>query len=271
MPVPSSTLKPDSTPDTEDQHVALIAGGTSGVGVACARILLSRGLRFLTIVGRDGERAQRVADTLNVDHPSAHVLAVAADVGIVEGAQRAVASTVAEFGRIDLMICSTVPSDVAPELLARIPLGDIESTLTQLALPPILLTRSVQPTMRSQGAGSIVLIASDAAKVATPGETVVGAAMAAITMFTRASALELKRDGIRVNCVTPSLIADTPTTERVLSGGFSAKIFKKATELATLGVPTADEVAHLVCHLGGPQSARVTGQVVSINGGISTG
>lgn len=269
--VPNSNVNSDSTIDPEDRYVALIAGGTSGVGLACARTLLSQGLRFLTVVGRDGERARCAAETLSADYPLAHILAESADVGGVEGAQRAVASTLAEFGCIDLMICSTVPSDVAPELLALIPLEEIERTLTQISLPPILLTRAVLPTMRTKGAGSIVLVASDAAKVPTPGESIVGAAMAAITMFTRTSALELKRDGIRVNCVTPSLIADTPTSERVLAGGFSAKIFKKATALAALGVPTADEVANLVCHLAGPQSARVTGQVVSINGGISTG
>ena len=269
--MPTSNSESGLIADCQDQRVALIAGGTSGVGLACAHLLLSTGLRRLTIVGRDSERARRVAETLSEEYPSALVRAESADVGTVQGAQRAAASTVAEFGRIDLTICSTVPSDAAPELLARTPIEDVERILTHISLPPILLARAVLPTMQDQGAGSIVLVASDAAKIGTPGETVIGAAMAAITMFTRAAALELKRNGIRVNCVTPSLIAGTPTSERVLSGGFSAKIFEKATALAALGVPTAYEVAQLVCHLGGPESARVTGQVVSINGGISTG
>lgn len=269
--VTASSPKIDSQTGTHHSSVALVAGGTSGVGLACARILLTQGFQRLTIVGRDQERGQRVATMLGEEFRSAQVLAVSADAGSVEGAERAVASTVAEFGRIDVLICSTVPSDIAPELFAHIPLDQIEATLTQVSLPPLLLTRAAFPAMQSQGSGSIVLVASDAAKVATPGETVIGAAMAAITMFTRASALELKRDGIRVNCVTPSLIADTPTSERVLAGGFSSKIFKKAAKLASLGIPTAEEVAQQVCHLAGPQSARVTGQVVSINGGISTG
>lgn len=269
--MPTSKDESGLMADPHDQRVALIAGGTSGVGMACAHQLLTNGVRRLTIVGRDGDRARRAAETLSQEYPLARVRAEVADVGTVAGAQAAVESTVAEFGRVDLVICSTVPADAAPELFAHTPIEDLERILTHISMPPILLTRAVLPTMQDQGGGSVVLVASDAAKVATPGETVIGAAMSAITMFTRATALELKRNGIRVNCVTPSLIADTPMTERVMSGGFSAKIFEKASTLASLGVPTAHEVAQLVCHLGGPDSARVTGQVVSINGGISTG
>ena len=70
-------------------------------------------------------------------------------------------------------------------------------------LAPLLTSRVVVPWMRERNGGAIINIASDAAKVATPGETVIGAAMAGIVMFSRALAIEGKRDGIRVNGVTP--------------------------------------------------------------------
>jgi NAD(P)-dependent dehydrogenase (short-subunit alcohol dehydrogenase family) len=133
----------------------------------------------------------------------------------------------------------------------------------------MLLTREVLPVMREQGGGSIVTIASDAAKVATPGESVLGAAMAAIVMFSRVTAIEAKRDGIRVNVVTPSLIAGTPTAENVLRDGFSKRLFEKAAELAHLGVAEPDDLASLIVFLGGPGAARLTGQAISVNGGIS--
>ena len=137
------------------------------------------------------------------------------------------------------------------------------------AVPPMLLTRAALPFMREQGGGSIITIASDAAKVATPGESVLGAAMAAIVMFTRVAAIEAKRDGIRVNALTPSLIAGTATAENVLRDGFSKKLFEKAAEQAHLGVAEAEDLASLVVFLGGPGSAKLTGQAISVNGGIS--
>jgi 2-hydroxycyclohexanecarboxyl-CoA dehydrogenase len=95
--------------------------------------------------------------------------------------------------------------------------------------------------------------------------------MAAITMFTRTLALEVKRHRIRVHAVTPSLIAGTPTAERLLADEFGARIFGKIMEKAQLGVPDADDVAATVLWLAGPTAAKVTGQVISVNGGISAG
>jgi NAD(P)-dependent dehydrogenase (short-subunit alcohol dehydrogenase family) len=68
---------------------------------------------------------------------------------------------------------------------------------------------------------------------------------------------------------TPSLIAGTPTAEAVLRDGFSKKLFEKAASLAHLGVAEPDDLASLVVFLGGPGSARLTGQAISVNGGIS--
>ena len=91
--------------------------------------------------------------------------------------------------------------------------------------------------LAEQHGGSIVNVASDAAKVPTPGESVIGAGMAAIVTFTRTLAVEAKRDGIRVNAVTPSLIEGTITGDRAMAGGFSRKLFEKAKAQAHLGRP----------------------------------
>ena len=171
------------------------------------------------------------------------VSAISADTSHPEQAELVVERTMQRFGSIHIVVSSTVPATISPELLFRTPLDRIEQILTGLAVPPMHISRAVLPPMRAQGTGSIVLVASDAAKVATPGESVIGAAMAAIVMFTKAAATECKRDGIRVNAVTPSIISDTPTGQRMLADGFSAKIFGKASALAELGVPTADDVS----------------------------
>ncbi len=193
---------------------------------------------------------------------------VTADAGDADQVQTAITEAQRALGAIDVLV-SSVTAAYRPELLHRTVMTDIAAILLGQALQPMHLTRAVLPVMRVQGGGSIVNIASDAAKVATPGESVLGAAMAAIVMFSRVTAIEAKRDGIRVNVITPSLIADTPTAERVLRDGFSKKLFEKAASLADLGVAEPDDLASLVVFLGGPGSARLTGQAVSVNGGIS--
>lgn len=133
----------------------------------------------------------------------------------------------------------------------------------------MLLTRIVLPYLQEQCGGSIITIASDAAKVPTPGEAALGGAMAAIVMFTKVAALEAKRNGVRVNVLTPSLIAGTTTAANVLSDGFSKRLFEKAASQAHLGVAEPEDLAAMAVFLGGPAAARVTGQTISVNGGVS--
>jgi NAD(P)-dependent dehydrogenase (short-subunit alcohol dehydrogenase family) len=124
--------------------------------------------------------------------------------------------------------------------------------------------------MRAQSSGCIINVASDAAKVPTPGESVIGAAMAAIVVFSRTAAMEAKRDGVRVNVLTPSLVEGTGTAERLFADEFSARLFGKARALAQLGVSTPDDQAALMVYLAGPRGVRITGQAISVNGGISS-
>jgi NAD(P)-dependent dehydrogenase (short-subunit alcohol dehydrogenase family) len=118
---------------------------------------------------------------------------------------------------------------------------------------------------------AIVNVASDAAKVPTPGESVIGAAMAGIAMFSRTFAMEAKRQKIRINVVTPSLVKNTLTHDRLMADRFSSKLFEKAIERAHLGVPDPADVAAAILFLLSPQSAKITGQVISVNAGISAG
>jgi NAD(P)-dependent dehydrogenase (short-subunit alcohol dehydrogenase family) len=131
------------------------------------------------------------------------------------------------------------------------------------------MTRAALPLMGPRKGGVIVNVASDAAKVPTPGESVIGAAMAAIVTYSRVAALEAKRDGIRVNVLTPSLISGTPTTDRVTESGFSARLFAKVADMATLGIATPEDQAALILYLAGPAAAKLSGQAISLNGGIS--
>jgi NAD(P)-dependent dehydrogenase (short-subunit alcohol dehydrogenase family) len=228
------------------------------------------GVPRIALLGRDRSRGNAAIGAVAALNSATQVEFLSADVTTLEGARQAASWAGDRLGRIDVLVNSTAIS-YTPELLHRTPDTDIAPLLAQQTLPPIYMTRCVLPMMRKQRSGVILNIASDAAKVPTPGETIIGAAMAAIVMFSRTLALEAKRDGIRVNVLTPSLIAGTPTAARVQKEGFSAKLFAKAASLAHLGVAEPSDLAALIVFLASPAARRITGQSISVNGGISAG
>jgi 2-hydroxycyclohexanecarboxyl-CoA dehydrogenase len=250
------------------ESAVVIAGGTSGVGLASAIGFTDAGVRRLALLGRNEERGLAARETVLRHCPEAQVEFLRTDAGDVDQVESSVGEAHRRLGQIDVLV-SSVTSTYRPELLHRTASTDIARIMLGQALPPMLLTRAVLPLMQEQGGGSIINIASDAGKVATPGESVLGAAMAAIVMFSRVTAIEAKRNGIRVNALTPSLIQGTATAENVLRDGFSKKLFEKAAAMAHLGVADAADLASLVVFLGGPGAARLTGQAISVNGGIS--
>ena len=103
----------------------------------------------------------------------------------------------------------------------------------------------------------------------TPGETAIGAAMAAIVTFSRTLAVEAKRYGVTVNAITPSLIANTGSYDRAMNLDFSKKIFERIVSQAHLGVTEPEDLAAVILFLASPMAAKITGQVISVNGGIS--
>lgn len=249
-------------------QVAVVTGGSAGIGLASARALLGAGLRALVINGRDPANAARARDELQATCPDAQVLAVPGDLSRPADAARVMQQAVDRFGRIDLLVNSTGGTDV-PKLLHETALEDVPGILQRCLQPQLLSCRAALPHLRSQRAGCIVNIASDAAKLPTPGETVIGAAMAGIVMFTRALAVEGKRDGIRANVLTPSMTSGTRHFDAVMTDPFAGRMFEKARRMAALGVVDKDELAQLVVFLASPVAAKMTGQAISLTGGIS--
>lgn len=246
----------------------LIAGGTSGVGLATARAFADAGVRRIALLGRDSGRGAAARQQVAEHCPDAQVEFLACDAGVLAQVEDTVNRAHELLGGLDVLVSSTTAA-YRPDLLHRTDPADLEAILVGQALPPMLLTRIVLPYLQEQGGGSIINIASDAAKVPTPGEAALGGAMAAIVMFTKVAALEAKRNGIRVNVLTPSLIAGTTTAANVLSDGFSKRLFEKAATQAHLGVAEPEDLAAMAVFLGGPAAARVTGQTISVNGGVS--
>jgi NAD(P)-dependent dehydrogenase (short-subunit alcohol dehydrogenase family) len=245
----------------------LVTGGSAGIGLACAHALLQAGATRVAVNGRDRERVERARAELQARFPHAQIDAFAGDMGNADDAARVMRQFDERLGRIELLVNSTGGTDI-PRLLHETPLDEVDGILRRCLLPQLHSCRAALPYLRA-GGGCVINIASDAAKLPTPGETVLGAAMAGIVMFTRALAVEGKREGIRANAVTPSLTTGTRHADAILADPFAGRVFAKATRLAQLGVVTKDELAGLVVFLASPAAAKITGQAISMTGGIS--
>jgi NAD(P)-dependent dehydrogenase (short-subunit alcohol dehydrogenase family) len=246
-----------------------VLGGTAGVGLETAGQFVEQGARVV-LLGRNRERGAVACEKIRVRTSGGEVSFVRVDATDPDDTLRAEHECRAELGSIDVLVNTTGPSD-HPRLLHTIPIQTIQQRINEIILPPLHMMHAALPAMRGNGTGAIINVASDAAKTATPGETLVGAAMAAIVMYSKAAALEAKREGVRINVLTPSLIADTPGAALIGSDPFSAKLFEKAAAMAHLGVAVPADLAAMTLFLASDAAARITGQAISINGGISVG
>ena len=254
-----------SKPISESGVVLL--GGTAGVGFEAACQFAREGARVL-LLGRNDERGAAACSGVKARVPKADVGFVKVDACDPAEAVRAEAECRARLGSIDVIVTSTGPS-APPRLMHNIPIEDVRVRIEEILLPPLHLIHAALPAMRRQRSGSIIVVASDAGKIPTPGETLVGSAMGAILMYCKAAALEVKRENVRINLLTPSLIAGTPGAALIFNEPFSAKMFEKASAMAHLGVADAADQAAMILYLASPAAKRMTGQAISINGGIS--
>lgn len=262
---------PNEIPDhpaNREREVAMVCGGTAGIGLACAQGLLRAGVGRLVIVGRKPERGAAALKALRLAAPAADIRFHAADLAEPSGAAGAISACLEAFDRVDTLI-SGAGGDPMPRLLHETALEDLPRVIGGIISGVLLPARAALDPMMRQRSGSILCIASDAGKIATPGETCIGAAMAGIAMFCRALAIEAKRSGIRVNCLTPSIVRDTPLYGALMQDGFASKLFGKAEKMAMLGVVEPRDLAELAVFLSSPAAGRLTGQTISVNGGIS--
>ena len=247
--------------------VALLTAATSGIGLATAKLLATGGASIV-VNGRDPEAGAKAVTLIKAAAPEADVSFVAADLCDPHRAAELCSSAIEEKGRLDIFVHAG-GAEISPKLFVDLDPSHYQPLIDGHFTSLLHCCKVVVPAMIRQAGGSIVVIASDAGKVATPGESLIGAMKAATIMYARTLAIEVSRHGVRVNCITPSLVADTQAHDRVMSSEFSRKIFEKASKRARLGVPTPANIAPLAAFLASSLSSHLTGQAISVNGGIS--
>ena len=251
-----------------NESTALLTGSSGGIALEMAAQLAEAGVPRIMLNGRTDKTGEAAVAAVKQRAPQADVRFCRADATRSEDAQRLADETMKAFGTIDIVV-SSISGHISPKPFHEIPYEGIDHLIHAHLSSVVYTARAVMPHMMEQKSGVIICIASDAAKIATPGEVVVGAAKAGVVMFARTLALEGSRHGIRVHAITPSIVRGTAAYDRAMASEFSRKVFQKAERRARLGVVTPEDMAPLVVFLSGPGASKITGQAISVNGGIS--
>jgi 3-oxoacyl-[acyl-carrier protein] reductase len=240
-------------------HVALITGGARGIGLACA-VEMAAGGAAVAIADRLRPEGEAAAQRLSASGVRAEAFSV--DLSRIDGIPAFVEDVMRRFGRIDVLVNNAgVLNQVASDKLT----AEQWDGLMAVNLKAVFfVTQAVLPGMVRQGQGSIISLASLAARV---GGIVAGvdyaASKAGVIALTRTLARQYGPAGIRVNAVAPGVIATEmtrPWAEDVRRG------FLERTPLRRLG--TAEDVARVVAFLAGPGAGFITGATIDVNGGL---
>jgi 3-oxoacyl-[acyl-carrier protein] reductase len=235
-----------------ERSVAIVTGGSSGIGAAICRRLIKSGYEVVSLALRKPDWA----------HPALHGFAV--DLTDTRATTEA-AGTVARRFAVSHLIHNA--GAIRANLLADVRQNDLQE-LTQLHLgAAVLIVQAVLPGMRQRAFGRIVLISSRAA-LGLQARTVYAATKAGMIGMARTWALELAPLGVTVNVVAPGPIQDTEMFREVIPAGDAREAaLAKAIPVGCLG--RSDDVARAVLFFADPQNSFVTGQVLYVCGGSS--
>ena len=242
-----------------ENQVAVVTGAGRGIGHAIAVRLASEGARVAS-VSRTEANAQKTADEINAARADA-AKAYAVDVADHAAVQTASAQILEDFGRVDILVNNAgVTRD---GLSMRMSLDDWDTVLNTNLKGAFVFTQALLRPMIKQRSGRIINISSIAGLTGNAGQANYSASKAGLIGLTKTLARELASRGITVNAVAPGLIETDMTT--VLSEEIRQAILQKVP-LGRLGEP--DDIAGAVAYLASPEAKYITGQVLTVDGGM---
>ena len=239
-------------------RVAVVTGGTRGIGLASARLLAEDGASVV-VSGRDRGRLDAAVKELEALGVAA--LGIAADAAKREDCDRLVDAAKERFGRIDVLVNNA--GMTRDQLLVRMKDDDWDQVLDVNLRGVFMMTRAAAKVMMRQKSGRIINITSTAGAMGNAGQVNYSAAKAGVIGLTKAAARELAHWNILVNAVAPGLI-DTDMIATVPAEARQALLDQ--VPLKRIGV--AREVAEMVRFLAGDGGAYITGQTIHVNGGL---
>lgn len=239
--------------------VALVTGGSRGIGKAVVEVLTTKGAAVVFTFKSSKESAEQYASELKENGLTAE--AYQHDASDTDGAQRLVEHVVNEYGRIDILVNNA--GITRDQLLMRMSEEDWDSVITNNLKSVYNLSKAVLRPMMSKRYGRIVNISSVVGIIGNAGQTNYAAAKAGILGFTRALAREVASRNICVNAVAPGFI-ETDMTGTLNED--QIKMLRDQIPLKRLG--TASDVARVVSFLCSADADYITGQVLCVDGGM---
>ena len=240
--------------------VAIVTGAGTGIGRACALAMVEEGAS-LVLVGRRREKLERLAQTIGKS-----VLVIAADVSRKADIDQVVASTVTQFGSINILLNNAGVLHIGNA--EQITEEQWDQTFSINVRGLWLLSRAVLPHMRRAGGGSIVNIASVLGLNGARNRAAYAASKGAVVLLTKCMAIDYGHENIRVNAVCPSFV-ETDLTAAVLSTAADPQAVRRERialhPIGRLGRP--EDIAGLAVYLANDESSWVTGAVFPVDGG----
>lgn len=246
--------------------IAIVGGGSQGIGYGIARALAGEGARVVITARREAD-LRTAAATLR-DETGATVLPIAADCRKADDCQRVAATVLAEFGGIDVL----VNNDGAPPLGPVLSFDDAAwaKAVEQNLMYVVRMVREVVPAMRTRGGGSILNITAISAIQPIPGFALSVATWSGVIGYAKTLSLEVASDGINVNTVCPGYI-NTSRLRKVFAAGTEPAEEVQArlkSEIPLGRIGTVEDIASLVALLVSPKGAYITGTTIQVDGGL---
>ena len=242
----------------EENKVALITGGTRGIGKAIAKKFAENGYNLVINYVSENTDLEKLKNDINSEN---EILFVRANVGDFVSCEELVKQAIDKFGKIDVLINNA--GITRDNLIMRMKEEDFDNVINTNLKGTFNVTKNVVPYMMKKRSGKIVNISSVVGVSGNAGQCNYAASKAGIIGFTKSIAKELASRNILANCVAPGFI-DTDMTE-VLSDSVKENI-NNQIPLKRMG--TAEEIAKVVYFLAGEDNTYITGQVLNIDGGM---
>jgi NAD(P)-dependent dehydrogenase (short-subunit alcohol dehydrogenase family) len=237
-------------PTAASTPVAVVTGGSSGIGLMTAQRLASAGYKVAVI-------------DLHAT-PSAD-LSLTVDVTDADAVQRAVATIVQAFGRVDLLVNNAgITGSEKATVCHETPIEQWDLVQAVNVRGPFLCTRAVLPTMLSQKSGHVITVASVAGLIAFPGRCAYTSSKGAALQFSKSLAVDYAAAGIRANAICPGMV-ETPMTQWRLDVPELRAAVESNIPMGRVARP--DEIANAVVALASDQLAYMNGQALVIDGG----
>ena len=246
----------------EKSKVALISGGTSGIGLATAKILLQRQWR-VAICGRSQSRGKRALAELGGEDRAAFF---PADVSDDEACRAVVSAVVGRYGRLDGLVTSAGYYEEC--LLEDTTAEQVQAMFAVNVFGTISLCRYALPHLK-KSRGAIVTVSSDAGIQGNVACSLYGATKGAVVAFTKSLALEAAPHQVRVNCICPGDV-DTPLLEEQLrrTPGLTKESLREQYPLFRLA--RADEIGKAAAFLLGDDASFITAVALPVDGGLTS-